>query len=138
MVDLGGVQPAAAGGQEFAFPHLAVPTVDVRGTHRAQADRLELIEWNERMRLGGPAQLSPTLGAAMRYGYRFLRVRCSTCRQTAFVALSDLDRAPETLVWQLEGVLACQECRSQGARAPRGIIEGGRSARTWMSKRPSP
>jgi hypothetical protein len=90
---------------------------------REKADRLDLIEWNERMRLGGPAQPSPTLGAAMRYGYRFLRVRCSTCRQTAFVALGDLDRAPETAVWQLEGVLACQQCRSQGARAPRGIIE---------------
>ena len=93
--------------------------------HRAreQADRLDIIAWNERMRAGGPAQPSPTIGAAMRYGYCFVRVRCSHCHQSAFIELAEIDRARSTPVAKLEGSLACKPCRRDGARSPRGAVE---------------
>ena len=90
----------------------------------AESDRLAIIAWNERMRCGGPAQPSPTIGEAMQFGYRFLRVRCSCCHQSAFVELVKIGRPASTPVWKLEGALACQPCRSNGARAPRGTIQG--------------
>jgi hypothetical protein len=90
---------------------------------RDKADRLAIIAWNERVRMGGPAQPSPTTGSAMRYGYRFLRVRCSYCHQAAFIELARIARPPVTPAWKLEGALACQLCRGTGARAPRGTVE---------------
>src|SRR4051794_13622460 len=90
---------------------------------REEADRLAIIAWNERMRAGGPAQPSPTIGAAQRQGYRFLRARCSYCHQAAFIELAKIQRPAGTPVWQLEGALACQPCRRNGARAPRGTVE---------------
>jgi hypothetical protein len=90
---------------------------------REEADRLAIIAWNERMRIGGPSQPSPTVGDAMRYGFRFLRVRCSCCHQAAFIEIARIDRPPVTPVWKLEGGLACQPCRRDGARAPRGTVD---------------
>ena len=69
------------------------------------------------MRAGGPAQPSPTLGAAMHYGYKYLRVRCSCCHQAAFIELTKIDRPATTPVWKLEGALACKPCHRDGARA---------------------
>ena len=71
----------------------------------------------------GPAQPSPTISVALRHGYRYLRVRCSACRQTAFLALADLDRPADTPVWKIEGALSCQPCRKRRRRAPRAVLE---------------
>jgi hypothetical protein len=104
--------------------------VQVRQTAEAarqaqhEADRLAIIAWNERMYVeGGPAQPSPTIGQALAHGYRYLRVRCSTCRQSAWLPLAEVRRPNNTPVWKLEGALACRPCRERGARAPRGVIE---------------
>jgi len=100
--------------------------IAAEAAERAQheAHRLTIIAWNERMYVeGGPARPSPTIGQALAHGYRYLRVRCSHCRQCAWVALAEIRRRPETPVWQLEGALSCRPCRDRGARAPRGVIE---------------
>lgn len=99
-------------------------TAEAAARAQHEADRLAIVAWNERMFVeGGPAQPSPTIGQALAQGYRYLRVRCSTCRQSAWVPLADIRRRPETPVWRLEGALACRPCRERGARAPRGTIE---------------
>lgn len=100
--------------------------ISAEAAERAQreADRLAIIAWNERMYVeGGPAQPSPTIGQALEHGYRYLRVRCSNCRQSAWLTLDQIRRSPSTPVWKLEGALACRPCRERGARAPRGVIE---------------
>jgi hypothetical protein len=51
-----------------------------------KADILACEAWNERMDLdGGPAQPSPSTRAALNAGYRFLRVKCSGCKQRAYL-----------------------------------------------------
>jgi hypothetical protein len=99
-------------------------TAEAAARAQHEADRLAIIAWNERMYVeGGPAQPSPTIGQALEHGYRFLRVRCSSCRQSAWLPLAEVQRSNNTPVWKLEGALACRPCRERGARAPRGVIE---------------
>lgn len=87
------------------------------------ADRLKIKAWHRRMDLDGVAVPSPSIGMAAGCGYRYLRVRCSVCRQSAWIELKALRRRPDMPVHMLEGSLACKECRDPGARAPRGTIE---------------
>jgi hypothetical protein len=87
------------------------------------ADRLHIQAWNERMNVTGVAQPSPTIRMATWCGYRYLRVRCAGCRQSAWIELSTLRRRPDTPVHTLEGSLACKVCRDRGVRAPRGTME---------------
>src|SRR5581483_421002 len=76
------------------------------------ADELACVAWNERMaRLGGPAEPSPSLRAAVNGGFPWLRVECNGCQQRAWIDLRKLRRAPETPICGLEGALRCSLCR---------------------------
>ena len=89
-----------------------------------KADILACEAWNERMDLdGGPAQPSPSIRAALNAGYRLLRVKCSGCKQRAYLDLETVERRRGAPIWTLEGALACQPCRDRSARAPRATLE---------------
>src|SRR6478672_13078885 len=80
-------------------------------TAQARADALACEAWNERMRmLGGPAQPSPSLHAAINGGFPFLRVTCNACQQNAWVDLTKIRRRSITAIWQPEAALVCQHC----------------------------
>src|SRR3984885_36989 len=78
---------------------------------RKEADRLACIAWNSRM-LGykGPAQPSPTLGAALNAGYAYLEVRCLGCDTNQTVALDIVRRPKTTPVHELERYMRCKDC----------------------------
>jgi len=89
-----------------------------------KADELACEAWNVRMMEdGGSAQPSPSIRAALNAGYRFLRVKCSGCKQRAYIDLEQVERRVGTPIWTLEGSLACQPCRDRNTRAPRATLE---------------
>jgi hypothetical protein len=91
---------------------------------QARADTLACEAWNERMRLlGGPAQPSPSLAAAINGGHPYLRVECNACHQNAWVDLRKIRRPGATAIWQLEASLVCHHCRRGTRFAPRATIE---------------
>src|SRR5580704_4461654 len=47
--------------------------------------------WNERQAQQMPMLFSPTIGAAIKTGYWFLRARCPACRTTGNIDLRNLD-----------------------------------------------
>jgi hypothetical protein len=90
-----------------------------------KADALACEAWNARMALdGGPAQPSPSIRAALNAGYGFVRVKCSGCKQRAYLDLEKVEQRRGAAIWTLEGALACQPCRDRNARAPRATLEG--------------
>ncbi len=89
---------------------------------RQQADAAAIKYWNIRLEQGEPLRPSPMLGQAIDAGYRFLRVRCTGCKQTAFVAIEDIRRPRSTRLWTLEDAMACQRCGS-GPFRPRARLE---------------
>jgi hypothetical protein len=64
------------------------------------AERL-VAAWNERQAHRMPMLFSPTIGAAIRGRYWFLRVRCPACRTAQAVDLRTLDRHPGAAVTSL-------------------------------------
>ena len=67
------------------------------------AERL-ITAWNER-------QFSPTIGATITAGYRFLWVRCPACGTTNAIDLRTLDRHRNAAVTSLIPALSCRSCR---------------------------
>jgi hypothetical protein len=97
------------------------------------ADHLVAV-WNERQAKRMPMLFSPTIGAAIRAGYWFLRARCPACRITADVDLRALDWHRGAAVTALTPALSCRSCRpnapfagsvrqSEGQRC-RGVLYG--------------
>ena len=106
---------------------------------RQEADQLACIAWNSRM-LGykGPAQPSPTLGAALNAGYGYLEVRCLGCDTNQTVALDIVRRPKHTPVHELERYMRCKDC-SQVRRYPykRSHLVALRSTKISASDPPS-
>ena len=67
--------------------------------------------WNERQAKRMPTLFSPTIGAAIAAGYRFLWVRCPACRTTNAINLRTLDRHRDAAVTSLIPALSCRSCR---------------------------
>ena len=89
-----------------------------------EADILACEAWNARMKVdGGPAQPCPSIRGALNAGYRLLRVKCSGCKQRAYLDLETVERRRGAPICTLEGALACQPCRDRSARAPRATLE---------------
>jgi len=74
------------------------------------AERL-IAAWNERQAKRMPMLFSPTLGAAVTAGYRFLWVCCPACRTTNAIDLRTLDRHRDAAVTSLIPALSCRSCR---------------------------
>lgn len=111
--------------------------IEKRDQAQREVDRYTVVEWNVRMSLlRGPAQPSPTIGAAINGGYPYLRVNCSGCHTDAWLDLRQVRRPPETQVWKLEGALACDRCRRGGQRAPRAVIQELTSAKGRIREPP--
>jgi len=68
-------------------------------------------------------QPSPTIGQAINGGFTFLPGPLHRGKQHAHVDLTQVRRPASTPVWQIEGMLACERCRSTGRRAPRAVID---------------
>ena len=96
---------------------------DAARAAQRKTDELACRAWNVRMKGGGPAQPSPSIGAALNGGYRFLRVQCSGCKQRAYIDLEQVKRRAGTSIWTVEGALACAPCRDRNRRAPRATLE---------------
>ncbi|GGI31748.1 hypothetical protein [Bradyrhizobium guangdongense] len=75
------------------------------------AHRLACEEWNARRFLGGEADPSPTIAAAIQAGFKLLEVKCKVCRHFERVPLPDLVWPREKPIHTLAKVLFCQECR---------------------------
>ncbi len=103
---------------------------------RRKKPRLVIIAWNARVIEGGPVQPWPTIEVALACSYRFLRVRCQVCRQTAWIELEHWRRSGNTPVWKLEPSLWCTPCRDRGARAPRGTIERLTKSKSYGADEP--
>jgi hypothetical protein len=58
-----------------------------------------------------PMLFSPTIGAAITDGHRFLWVRCPACRTMSSVDLRSLDRHRNAAVTSLIPALSCRSCR---------------------------
>jgi hypothetical protein len=58
-----------------------------------------------------PLLFSPTIGAAITAGHRFLWVRCRACRTTADVDLRALDWHHGAAMTALIPALSCRSCR---------------------------
>lgn len=75
------------------------------------AHRLACEEWNARRFLGGDADPSPTIAAAIQAGFTLLEVKCASCRHFERVSLPDLVWPREKPIHSLARVLFCQPCR---------------------------
>ncbi|MBB4398767.1 hypothetical protein [Bradyrhizobium sp. ERR14] len=75
------------------------------------AHRLACEEWNARRFLGGEANPSPTIAAAIQAGFTLLEVKCGACRHFERVSLPDLVWPREKPIHSLGRVLFCQPCR---------------------------
>jgi hypothetical protein len=76
----------------------------------ADAERLVVV-WNERQKQQMPMLFSPTIGAAVAAGYRFLWVRCPACRTINAIDLPTLDRHRDAAITSLIPALSCRSCR---------------------------
>jgi hypothetical protein len=87
-----------------------------------KADNLACQSWNEKMwSAGGPVNPSPTIGEAINGGYLWLEVQCSRCKTKRSVDLAKIQRAPDSFIHELEGVLRCRKCK--GAKsATRAVL----------------
>ena len=80
-----------------------------------------------------PMLFSPTIGAAITAGYRFLRARCPACRTTGDIDLRTLDRHRGAAVTALTPALSCRHagrtrhslncCPYRRAVLPRSIAQ---------------
>ena len=81
---------------------------------RKVADEAACEAWNIRMSNGGPVKLpSPLLGDAINAGYRYVEVKCGSCKMHGIVDLTTSRRRKEIPVWQLDGRLRCDLCSEE-------------------------
>jgi hypothetical protein len=78
----------------------------------ANMDAVWMIEaWNARLADRRPLLFSPTVGAAVAAGYRWMTVACPGCRTCRDVDLAAIDRHPDASVASLIPALSCRNCR---------------------------
>jgi hypothetical protein len=78
----------------------------------AAADAVWMIEaWNARLAGRRALLFSPTIGAALTAGYRWMTVACPGCRTCRDVDLAETDRHPDASVASLIPALSCRNCR---------------------------
>ena len=76
------------------------------------ADVVMIIEaWNARLAAGRRVLFSPTIGAAIAAGYRWLTIYCPGCQTLSDVDLVTLDRHPDASIMSLIPQLSCRTCR---------------------------
>jgi hypothetical protein len=92
----------------MAAPAANVPAVN--GTYARLVPR-EVTAWNDRQAMRMPMLFSPTIGAAIKTGYWFLRARCPACRTTGDVDLRRFDWHHSAAVTALIPTLSCRSCR---------------------------
>jgi hypothetical protein len=83
------------------------------------AHRLACEEWNARRFLGGEADPSPTIAAAIQAGFTLLEVKCPACRHAERVPLPDLVWDRERPIHSLADVLFCRPCRVESGATRR-------------------
>ena len=76
------------------------------------AHRLACREWNVRQFIGGGAEPSPTIGAAIDGGYTMLRVECRACGHSRDVDLKEVVRLAKQQVHTLSKSLLCATCNA--------------------------
>jgi hypothetical protein len=73
-----------------------IASLSEHAADNARNDAARVIEaWNRRLAAGGPVWFSPTIGAALVAGYRWLEVLCPGCQTIATVDLAAVDRYPD-------------------------------------------
>jgi hypothetical protein len=98
------------------------------------ADHLIAV-WNERQAKRMPMLFSPTIGAAIKAGYWFLRARCPACRTTGDVNLRALDWHRGAAVTALTPALSCRSCRSNAPFAELGCLSKSSVAEEYYAER---
>lgn len=78
--------------------------------HRRETRRLMCEEWSVRQFLGGPADPSPTIAAAIDAGCIILSCECRACARTNRFDLKDVVWPRNEQVHTLAGPLRCQFC----------------------------
>lgn len=86
------------------------------------AHRLACEEWNARRFLGGHADPSPTIAAAIQAGFTLLEVKCLACRHGERVPLPDLVWSRERPIHSLADVLFCRPCRVESGATRRPTL----------------
>ncbi|WP_051396874.1 hypothetical protein [Bradyrhizobium elkanii] len=76
------------------------------------AHRLACEEWNARQFIGGNADPSPAIAAAVQARYTLLEVKCGTCGRSERVYLPDLVWPSDKPIHTLAKVLFCRPCRA--------------------------
>lgn len=76
------------------------------------AHRLACQEWNVRQFIGGAADPSPTIGAAIDGGYSMLRVECRACGHSRDFDLREVTRLAKQQVHTLSKSLLCVSCNA--------------------------
>src|SRR5581483_12426825 len=88
--------------------------------------------------LRGPAQPSPTLGAALNAGYGYLEVRCLGCDTNQAIALDVIRRPKTTPIHELERYMRCKDCSQvRGYPYKRSHLVALRSTKISASDPPS-
>lgn len=83
---------------------------------RLRMNLLECEEWDARQFIGGDANPSPTIAAAIDAGCIFLCVECRACRHSDRVNLTDVVWSREKEIHTLRKALICKNCRTKGPR----------------------
>jgi hypothetical protein len=79
-----------------------------------RAHFLSCEEWNARQFIGGPAEPSPTIAAAIHAGIEMLEVRCKRCGHSDLVDLTLVVWPRGNQVHTLERALGCRSCKTEG------------------------
>src|SRR5262249_38757114 len=95
-------------------------------TIRAWASTSENCRISSWQAIRAPMIFAPTIGAAIRAGYWFLRVRCPACRMVSAIDLRKLDRHPDAAVTSLIPTLSCRSCRPNAPFA--GLVRLSRTS----------
>lgn len=79
----------------------------------AQAHRLGCQEWNMRQFIGGSAEPSPTVGAAVDGGYTLLKIECRVCGHSRDFNLNEVvEKLAKHQVHTLAKSLKCINCNA--------------------------
>jgi len=97
---------------------------DKAATARREADRLFVHAWNvQASQLRERGEPSPTLAQVINGGYRFLLVKCRTCKTSAAVDVGDIRRPRDTDLTTLSRRLKCRDCGRFSGEVPRVMFE---------------
>lgn len=87
-----------------------------------EAHDLACQEWNTRQFIGGPAEPSPVIEAAILCGRELLEVRCKRCGHSSLVDLTEVIWPREKQVHTLAEVLRCQRCKDERRKVQPDLV----------------